>query len=376
MFRNSSEPGQIEHHTNFPRKSAATLAATLACASFMPSTAQGTLPTQGMFDSCDISKDLPQCETRVQRLGQAGFRLVVEGGALKGSVEEVKEFQQTSANAKVSNIWPLSNEGWWQNYNPDDNNMLSYYPSFAAACPDCKTNDQLLGSIVSTLKGRGTWGYYIADDAQIPGGNAAPYLPALRYFTAKIHEADPSAKTVISNWRPDNTGAQIGQFKDAADLVLQEEYPVSDNAPAIVANSLPELAKLRESVQYTSEAIARGRRPGLATGAIIQAWGKSDSLYDTSPEIFAAHSMRFPTSKQLSTIRDTTLEVGKPSTVFYYTYTQIAGWPAGQELPFWFNPTGSVAARRWQSVVSAAFKPWPAKNSRSVREPKKVKKAV
>lgn len=353
------------------------LACSSAIAAFTPSVAEAALPPQGVFESCNVSTDLPQCIDRQRQLGQAGFRLMLNGGALKGAPAEAQEYAQMGSTNGIQQIWSLSDMGWWQDYDPDGNNMLGVYPRFAEACLDCSSNDQLLRFIVSSLRAKSTKGYYIADDSAIPKGNATPYLAGLQAFTQRIHEADPVARTIVSNYRPDDSGRQLAQYEGVADVVLQEQYQVRDNSPMLSANSPFSLNTLQSQIKYTSLAIRRGRRPSLQTGAIQQAFAWSDSLYDNAlinnadPATFdtSAHPTRFPTQKQLDTMRDTTLSVGNPSMVMYFSATQFLGWPRGQSLPFWYDPAlyPAVQKRRLRAITTSAFRPFRLpKNSQKI----------
>ena len=169
----------------------------------------------------------------------------------------------------------------------------------------------------------------------------------------------------------------MAQYEGVADVVLQEQYQVRDNNPMAMANSPFSLETLQSQIRYTSLAMKRGRRPTLQTGAIQQAFAWSDSLYDNAlinhadPTTFDtnAHPTRFPTQKQLDTMRNTTLSVGNPSMIMYFSATQFLGWPQGQSLPFWYDPAlyPAVKKRRLKAITASAFRPFKSsKNSQKV----------
>lgn len=303
------------------------------------------LPPQGVFDNCNVGTDLTQCEQRVQRLGEAGFQLQMVGGALNGDLPTTLQYAATSARSGVRNIWPLTEVGWWQGYDPNGTDMLTRY-NLITDCPDCRTNEDVLRFIVGSLKGRSTWGYYIADDSQILPGRMSRYLPGLRAFTARIHRIDPNARTIISSYVLNgNSGKELARYRGAADVILQEDYPIWSNTLGT--------GKLRRQVTQTSMAMARGARPGLATGAILQSWAWSEAYCGPS-----LPPSRFPNLKELEVLRDITVRY-HPAIIMWFTATQVLGWPEGQADPCWMNIDPIEAERRWRNLQIAVFRTLP-----------------
>lgn len=301
---------------------------------------------QGMFDSCAVAQDPIQCQDRLVQLGRSGFTLAINGGGID-PVHQGTTLAYAAAGhrAGIRQVWVLG-AGWWDGYDPKGTNQLAAYPGWTTAC-GCQTNDQLLTYMIDHLHGPATAGYYLADDSALYGREAA-VLPALVALNQRIHQLDPSAKTYVSNYALSGTsGSELAQYQGAADVVLQESYPVRSGSPG-------GLYDLRQQVGRTARAMANGKRAGLQTGAILQAWSWSDSLYDTSPTIFANQTTRFPKPRELAVMWNVTVRY-RPSVVFWFTYTQVKGWPVGQELSYWRNVTPSVAASRWNRLQSVAF---------------------
>ena len=314
------------------------------------------LPAQGVYDSCNIAKTLNICKQRLGRIGVnggAGFNVALEEDGLDGDMSQLNNYMNASINDGVKIIWSLQNDGWWQNYNPNGNNMLGYYPSFTEACgAGCNTNEKLLGFIVDTLKGKATYGFYIADDSQIPQNNPTPYLSGLSNFTKDIRQYAPNAQTVVSVYKVDSSGNTIAQYykAKAATEVVQESYPEDSDKPPSVDNTPTALNRLANQVKPAAEAVKNAEaQTGEKAGFVGQAWAKCDSEYD-DPTQFKTHDCTFPTGDQLVTMRNTMINIAHPNLILYYNYDQVAGYPKGQSLSYWYNPTGATAAMRFSRL--------------------------
>jgi hypothetical protein len=309
------------------------------------SSAFGRTVPQGMFDSCDINQDLQQCTQRLERLGRAGFALSINGGGIDpDSPSATVAYAAAGSQVGIRQVWVIGAD-WWSNYDPAGTNQLGRYPAWTAAC-GCQTNDQLLVFIVSQLRGPATAGYYIADDSALYGHETA-LLPGLTALNQRLQQLDPAARTFLSNYQLSGPqGREVARYQQVADVVLQESYPVG-GGPV-------DLGLLRQEVTWRSRAMANGRRSGLQSGAILQAWSWSESLYDTSPALFASGNTRFPRRAELRVLRNVTMRY-HPQVIFWFTNTQVSGWPDGQELPYWRDIDPTVAARRWHRLRSVAF---------------------
>jgi hypothetical protein len=311
-----------------------------------------SLPPQFVYDSCNFALTPTECDQRIDSIASEGLNGVLESAGPDGSKAEIEAADNTAEKDGMKIIWSLEASGWWQNYTPNGTTMLGV----SGLCPSCTTNSQLLKVIINTTKGKSNYGYYIADDSQIPQSNPGPSIAGLKDFTNYIHTYDSSAKTIVSDYKIDASGHTLSQYKGAADVVVQETYPVHSDNSESVDNTQANLSKLAGAVTPAAEAVNNSKNQGEEAGAVLQAWAWSDSKYD-DPSQFADQGSTFPTAKQLVTMRNTMVNKGHPNVILYFNYDQVDGYPTGQSLPYWRNVSGNTRQYRMKVLKDAVTAP-------------------
>jgi len=285
------------------------------------------LPAQGIYDSCSPALSPDRCAARLQRLGQAGFEVVVNGYVFhRSTLDESLAYADAAAAAGMRVIWPL-------------------HTTEALADP-AKALD--LAALVSRLRAvPNTWGYYLYDE---PKQRHAAEVAAR---VERIKALDPDHPRLVMGcgicWGGDPTGANIS-FLAPLDVALgTDAYPVREGDP--------DAGAAYRGVEQNAGSLARVARPGQPRVVTLQAWRWGDSPIDVEMAGLDGPRTRFPTRDEIQAQRDAAVAAARPDLILWYTATQVIGWEDGQRPDHWAQPAD--ADQRWANLLGGAFAPLP-----------------
>jgi YD repeat-containing protein len=305
------------------------------------------IPTQGMYEWCNPAQSADGCASRLQRIGQAGFRVVLNGWLFPYNPSEatLRTYAQNAAAAGVHVMWPLGGTGF-ESADPSGTNLLSTYSRLASNC-HCSDNQGLLAYLVGILRSLpNTYGYYLADEPQQAAHDQ------LAGFVSRIKALDAGHPRVIVGCGicaggPD---ANVAWMADLDIMLGSDAYPVIGGAPNPAA-----------SYSYVQQNVASLDRAARAYGrqevVVLQSWRWGDSASDSQSIGVDPASTRYPTRDEIEAQRDAAIENGHPDLILWFTLTQVIGWEPGQSSSNWWNPTDTQ--QRWANLIGGAFAPPP-----------------
>ena len=295
------------------------------------------LPAQGLYDNCDPASSPDGCSSRVQKVGQAGFRVVTNGSVFgPASAAQLLAYANAARAAGVQVIWPLhalASEGT----DPAGKNMLAKAPALAATC-GCSDNQGMLAYVISLVRGLpNTWGYYMADEP------TSDKQDSLRGFVDQVKALDPDHPRLLMVCGV--CGHDPAAWSDLDIAVGSDAYPVLDKPPNGQA--------AYDWVKQTAKRLQDGAAgPGRQRVMALQAWRYGDSHYD-SEGLDGAGSTRFPTSEEITAQRDAAIDAANPSLILWFTLWDVIGWDGNERPWYWENP--SDPDQRWANLVQGAF---------------------
>jgi hypothetical protein len=305
-----------------------------------------SLPAQGLYEWCDPAQSADGCASRLQRIGQAGFRVVSNGWLFNDpSEQQMRAYAQAAAAAGVSVLWSFHASGF-QESNPSGNNLLGRYPKLASRC-GCSTNQGLLSYVVGIMRGLpNTWGYYLADEP------SPDTHDALAGWVSRIKALDPGRPRVIVGCGICAGGPEsnVAWMSDLDIALGTDAYPVFGGSP----DPGHSYAAVKDNVAVLDR-VARGA--GRQQVVALQSWRWGDSAVDSKAANVDPASTRYPTREELEAQRNATIENSHPDLILWFTLTQVIGWEPGQGSSNWYNPPDT--AQRWANLVGGAFAPVP-----------------
>jgi hypothetical protein len=304
------------------------------------------VPAQGVYEWCDPAQSADGCASRLQRVGQAGFRVVTNGWMfVDPSEQRIRAYAQAAAAAGVSVLWSFHGSGF-QESNPDGNNLLGRYPALASRC-GCSTNQGLLTYVVGIMRGLpNTWGYYLADE---PGRDTHDSLVG---WISRIKALDPNRPRVIVGCGLCSGGPEehVAWMADLDIALGTDAYPVFGGSP----DPGHAYSAVKDNVSVLDRvATNAGRKQVVA----LQSWRWGDSAVDAKAAGVDPGSTRYPTREEIEAQRNATIENSHPDLILWFTLTQAIGWEPGQGSSNWLNPPDT--SQRWANLVGGAFAPAP-----------------
>ena len=248
----------------------------------------GLLP-QGLYDSCSLSSSA--CLSRLDTMGQAGFKLVINyQGCGGGSAQTVYANLAQQDGMKV--IWDFS------------------------GCQG--TSDSTIQQEVNIVKNHpATWGYYIGDE------NPSREARRVQHISNTIHAADPNHPRLMVHM---NSAKNLIPFVNSAEVLALDYYPIGDYSGQKAAD---ETGKVAAGLQSLAD------QNGKQSGMVLQAFSWQDYLDEYSP----LHP-RYPTREEMRMMRDAVIANSKPALILWYSYS---------------NLTKTAPATFWPDLVGAAL---------------------
>ena len=301
----------------------------LLAAAVLPARAEAApkLPTQGMYDTCHPTTSPDRCASRLSRLSNAGFKVVMKMGApSEADLPFVIQYADVAHRLGMKVMWQLRDGA----------------------------SDTTLAKLVSPLRAHpATWGYYIFDEPTPEQG------PRVAAFAARVKALDPAHPRLVMGCGGCRGGEASVSFLAGIDIALGTDiYPVAEQAP-----DQPVVARRVRAAAAGLRKVAGARQTVMA----LQSWRWGDSHYDSQHSGIGPAS-RFPTRREIEDQRNAAIEGGNPDLILWFTLNQTIGWEPGQRPWWWAEP--SDPGVRWSNLVRGAFAPLPteggAKNKRPV----------
>ncbi len=306
------------------------------------------LPPQGIFDVCDITINLSECDQRLGVIAGAGLKLVVVplpdyGGRLFTYLRAMRA-------EGLQAIWELNHPAWWGyngsapfGYDAGAGNLLTVpeYASWANGC-GCSTNAQLLAFIIHTMSASGvTFGWYTADDSQYNAdmGPDYPYtgggpsytiqqaLQGIRSLDATLRSLASGEPTIVSSWGLTDT-TQLSDALGIADIAAQENYPVGlDGAGDSTAEVATETAATAAKTQRLASLAGR------PTAFILQSFGWGDCGGCGYGDSGSAAAPPYPSAAEMLAMRNEVLRKADPKVILWFCLQETIGWQVSQTSP-------------------------------------------
>ncbi|GAC1439017.1 MAG: hypothetical protein NVSMB51_16150 [Solirubrobacteraceae bacterium] len=312
-----------------------------------PASASASLPPQGLYEACYPGAPGNSCIPRLQRLGGAGFQVVMNYWMLAQSTPaQIVNYVQAAAQQGIKVIWPLND--WWSQ-DPQGNNMLANYPLLAAAC-GCSTNQGLVDYIVGLARSQpNTWGYYIADEPD-PLKHAQ-----LKAFSDRLTALDPAhQQLLVACACGDPTGTVlVAPFADlgATTTLANDQY-------AVVTQPQNPLGVYSATAGWTQGLQALADQTGHQSAAVLQAFSFGDGQTESAVCGSSPSNCRFPSEQEMQMQRDAAVNSGRPGVILWFGLFDVIGYDPTQQPSYW-QPVPNPQ-QRWSDLVQAALGSVPA----------------
>ncbi|HEX3801310.1 MAG TPA: hypothetical protein VHV75_00575 [Solirubrobacteraceae bacterium] len=319
----------------------------------------GTLPAEGMFDSCNIGSTLNACEQDLQKMHQAGLQVAVVGMQWY-SQSQLSAYTNYAQGLGMSVMWEINDPGFWGGQ-WNGSSASNDFPQFSAAC-GCTDAKQVLNYMVQWLGALpATYGFYAADDELLTPGERG----GLTQYVDEIKADAPGQMVMVGSSQSQgttyaSTGATIGN----------QIYPETTDALMPYGSNLAAWDSVQQSVTQDQHAATTH---GTQSAFILQAFSFGDSLIDgedvgvctaSMSQAHCASLLHYPSASTQLELRNEVLEHSQPKLILWYTYGQTYG-----------------QGDRWSGLTSAVRSPYPttasaarAKHSKSHKKVAKAKK--
>jgi hypothetical protein len=300
------------------RRCLTTFAALLALAAASAPAARAELPPQGVYESCDPGTNgNATCIARLDRVAQAGFKLVLNYALWYGTAAEIRAYLD-AANARGLKVIAPYNARAWRN----GSDLRNVYRRLASSCL-CLTDAAFRRFAISLVRDHpATWGHYVGDEVN----------PNERDLVAKlsssIRAVDPNRPRlyVALAWQED-PGDQLRPFADVPDALAIDNYPIGWGGPP---EAITGPARAAREIAMSA---------GKEAAFVLQAFS-----WEMYPKI-AAPEPRWPTAEEMRRMRDIALTEASPSLLLWYSMHDIL--------------KSADPERHWADLVAAAFAPDP-----------------
>jgi hypothetical protein len=314
--------------------------------------AAGTVPAQGMFDSCDLSNGVSACEQDLLQMHQAGLQVVVMS-AQWDTMDEISQYATYAQSIGMSVMWELDDPGYWGGA-WIGSSAAADWSSFSSAC-GCTATDQVLDYMINWLSALpATYGYYAADDSTLEPNQAA----GLRQYVDQIKSVDSTHMVMVGSAQGQGTtyyssGATIGN----------EIYPETTRSLMPAAQNLATWQAVQQSVTQDQRAATQ---QGTSSAFILQSFSFGDNLSDgeavgactaSMSQAQCASRLQFPSASVELQLRNDALQYAHPALILWYTYAQASQGSHWGDLTSVVKaqyPISASAARAKQAARKAA----------------------
>ncbi len=313
----------------------------------------GTLPAEGVFESCSLDSEMPTCLGRLQAMHQGGMQVVVIT-AWAGSLDSLRTYASAAQSLGMSVMWELSDPSWWDDP-ATSTGAAGQFPAFVGGC-GCDQNGPLLAYMIRWLGGLpGTYGYYAADDCVLPAGDQA----GVTSYVSQIKAQDPVHTVMIGAYGRQ----QADSYQGIADVIGAELYPVSTGSLMPVSTNESAWDSFAEWASQTQQAADAAAKQ---SAFILQAFTWGDNLSDgqaigvctaADTQQSCYDKLVYPSPSDQLKMRNEVLLNAHPKLILWWSFPGTYG-QAGSDTYSIF-PSGAQATARWNGLTAAIQAPFP-----------------
>lgn len=320
----------------------------------------GSLPAQGIFDSCSLSSGLSTCEQDLQQMKQAGLQVDVVG--LSGaSLDEISTFSSYAQSTGMSVMWEINDPGYWGGQWVGSS-AAADWPSFSSAC-SCTATTQVLSYMIQFLASQAaTYGYYAADDWTLTPSDKA----GLAQYVAEIKATDPIHMVMVGSAQGDGT-----TYYSSGATMGNEIYPETTQSLMPYSSNAGMWQSIQHSVGQDQQAATKA---GTASAFILQAFTFGDNIWDgeavgactaSMTQAQCASLLQYPSASVQLELRNLVLQNAAPKLILWYTYAEAS------QGSRWADLTSVVGAQYPVSATAAR-----AKNTRKAARRQSARRSV
>lgn len=295
------------------------------------------MPAQGMFDTCDLSQNLSNCEQDLDQIHRAGMQVAVVS-ILGDSLSQIQSYASHAQSIGMSVMWAINDPGYWGGA-WIGSGPATDWSQFSSAC-GCSGTVQVLHYMIHWLDALpATYGYYAADDSVLTAGQVG----GLRQYVNEIRAADPNHMVMVGS-----ASGQGTTFYSSGATVGSEIYPETTGSLLPYQRNLATWQSVQQSASDDQRA---ANRAGTASAFILQAFSFGDSLADGEAvgvctarmtQSRCASLLHYPEAGVQLELRNQVLEHAHPKLILWFTFSQAS------------------QGDRWISLTHAVNAPMPA----------------
>ena len=313
----------------------------------------GTLPPQGVFESCPLDREPQDCDQRLQAMAAGGLQVVVLSAA-SGSLGSLSAYAADARQLGMSVMWAIGDPTWWRDP-PTSTNAAAAFPAFAAGC-GCDQNGPLLMYMIRWLAQLpATYGFYAADDSMLQPSDA----DRVKSYVREVKGLDPLRTVMVGAYGSE----QQNSYESIADVIGAENYPVTTTT---LMPASAHQAAWSAIAQWASETQQAADAADTQSAFILQAFTWGDNLDDggavgvctpSDTQQSCYDKLTYPTPGDQLQLRNEVLLNAHPQVILWYSFPGTYG-QAGNDTDSIY-PTGQTAADRWAGLTDAIQAAYP-----------------
>jgi hypothetical protein len=305
--------------------------------------AAGSLPLEGIFDSCSLNSSLTTCEQDLLQMHQAGLQVAVVSAAWD-TPDEISTYASYAQSIGMSVMWELNDPGFWGGA-WIGSSAAGDWPAFSAAC-GCTATTDVLNYLIGFLAGLpATYGYYAADDWTLTPSQKG----GLKQYVSEIQGVDPNHMVMVGS-----SQGQGSTYYSSGATMGNEIYPVTTASLMPYGSNLATWDGVQQSAGQDQRLATRS---GTQTAFILQAFTFGDNLDDgeavgvCTAAMTPAHCaslLQYPSEAAQLELRNAVLLNSHPKLILWYTFAQASQGDTWNALTNVVNapyPVSATAAR-------------------------------
>ncbi len=303
----------------------------------------GSLPAQGIFDSCDLGSQLSTCEQDLLQMHQAGMQVAVVS-AEWDSLDALSSYASYAQSVGITIMWEINDPGYWGGA-WIGSSAAGDWSSFSTAC-GCTETTQVLDYMIKWLAALpATYGYYAADDWTLTPADKG----GLTQYVSEIKAVDPSHTVMVGSAEGDGT-----TYYSSGATMGNEIYPETTGTLMPYDRNLGMWQSVHESIDQDQRAATND---GTSSAFILQSFTFGDNLSDgeavgvctaSMSQAQCASLLQYPSASVQLELRNLVLQYAHPKLILWYTYAQASQGNRWADLTSVVNaqyPASASAAR-------------------------------
>jgi len=254
---------------------------------FVTAATKPEMPTQGIYDYCDLSS--PECLDHLDRISEAGFGLVLiyASGSSGKDKEEMLGYLDRAEQKEMKVIW-------------DFNELVGR-----------DNASKIATQVVLTVKNHpALWGYCVGDE------NDASQAEEVRKLSDAISVADSDHPRIFVGNYDSHT---LEPFVDCAEVLGLDVYPIGSGEDSL--KMVGEVGLVAEDLREFNE------KNGKRSAMVLQAFNWEDNR--DAPDW---QHKRWPTRNEMRRMRDQAIRNSNPEIILWFSY-----YYAAQDEEHWNN---------------------------------------